>query len=128
LSAEQHQAVDNEKIINEVMGGGLRALNRIADSPLVERLGLEERTQQLVYEGAKRVVETAARAAKRLSTKRPSGRQGSSRKFDLSLSEEQQLMRDTLRRFGDDVMLPAAREADERGAPPNDFLGRPRSG
>jgi alkylation response protein AidB-like acyl-CoA dehydrogenase len=123
LSAEQHQAVDNEKIINEVMGGGLRALNRIADSPLVERLGLEERTQQLVYEGAKRVVETAARAAKRLSTKRPSGRQGSSRKFDLSLSEEQQLMRDTLRRFGDDVMLPAAREADERGAPPNDFLG-----
>jgi alkylation response protein AidB-like acyl-CoA dehydrogenase len=114
--------VDNEKIINEVMGGGLRALNRLADSPLVERLGLEERTQQLVYEGAKRVVETAAKAAKRLSTKRPGGRPGSPRKFDLSLSEEQQLMRDTLRRFADEMMQPAAREADDHGAPPPDFL------
>jgi len=114
--------VDNEKIINEVMGGGLRALNRIAESSLVERLGLEERTQQLVYEGAKRVAETAAKAAKRLSPKRASERPRTSRKFDLSLSEEQQLMRDTLRRFADEVMQPAAREADDQGAPPDGFL------
>ena len=38
----------NLKIINEVMGGGLRVLNRIADSPLVERLGFEERAQKLI--------------------------------------------------------------------------------
>lgn len=114
--------VDNEKIINGVMGGGLRALNRIADSPLVERLGLEERAQKLVYEGAKRAAETAARAAKRFGHKRHGGRSRRSTKFDLSLSEEQQLMRDTLRRFADDVMQPVAREADDRGAPPEDFL------
>ena len=114
--------MDNEKIINEVMGGGLRALNKLADSPLVERLGLEERTQQLVYEGARRVAETAAKAAKRMSAKRPSERPRKSMKFDLSLSEEQQLMRDTLRRLGDDVMQPAARDADDRSAPPDDFL------
>ena len=114
--------MDNQKIIDEVMGGGLRALNRLADSPLVERLGLEERTQQLVYEGAKRVAETAAKAAKRLSSKRASERPRKALKFDLSLSEEQQLMRDTLRRLADDVMQPAAREADDRGAPPSDFL------
>jgi len=114
--------VDNEKIINEVMGGGLRALNRIADSQLVERFGLEERTQRLVYEGAKRMAETAAKAAKRLSPKRSDEPRRPSRKFDLSLSEEQQLMRDTLRRFADEVMQPAAREADERAEPPDDFL------
>jgi len=114
--------VDTEKIINEVMGGGLRMLNRIADSPLVERLGFEERAQKLVYEGAKRAARTAARAAKRLTSKRADPRPGSSRKFDLSLSEEQQLMRDTLRRFADEVMQPAAREADERSAPPDGFL------
>ncbi|MBW1758473.1 MAG: acyl-CoA/acyl-ACP dehydrogenase, partial [Deltaproteobacteria bacterium] len=114
--------MDNEKIISEVMGGGLRVLNRIADSPLVERLGLEQRAQQLVYEGAKRAAETAAKAAKRLAPKRSSDRPRRSRKFDLSLSEEQQLMRDTLRRFADDVMQPAAREADDRSAPPDDFL------
>jgi alkylation response protein AidB-like acyl-CoA dehydrogenase len=123
LPPAQHLQVDNEKIINEVMGGGLRALNRLADSPLVERLGLEERTQQLVYEGAKRVAETAAKAAKRISPKRGEKKPRKSLKFDLSLSEEQQLMRDTLRRFADDVIQEAARGSDDRGAPPEDFLG-----
>ena len=37
--------MDNQKIIDEVMGSGLRVLNRIADSPLVERFGLEARAQ-----------------------------------------------------------------------------------
>ena len=114
--------MDNEKIINEVMGGGLRVLNRIADSPLVERLGLEERAQQLVYEGAKRASEAAANAARRLAARGSSDRPRRSMKFDLRLSEEQQLMRDTLRRFADDVMQPAAREADERSGPPDGFL------
>lgn len=114
--------MDNEKIINDAMGTGLRLLNRIADSPLVERLGLEDRAQKLVYEGAKRAAETAAKAAKRLSAKRADTRPRSSKKFDLSLSEEQQLMRDTLRRFADELMQPAAREADDRSAPPDDFL------
>ena len=114
--------MDKQEILDEVMGGGLRVLNRIADSPLVERLGLEERAQKLVYEGAKRAAETAARAAKRLAPKRAGDRSRSSRKFDLSLSEEQQLMRDTLRRFADEVMRPAARESDDRSAPPDDFL------
>ena len=121
-AAAQHPSVDNEKIINEVMGGSLRVLNRIADSPLVERLGLEERAQQLVYEGAKRAAETAAKTAQRLSSKRASDGPRESRKFDLSLSEEQQLMRDTLRRLADELMQPAAREADDRLAPPDDFL------
>jgi alkylation response protein AidB-like acyl-CoA dehydrogenase len=114
--------VDNDKIISEMMGGGLRALNKLADSPLVERWGLEERTQKLVYEGAKRVAETAAKAAKRLSPKRSSGLPRKRTKFDLSLSEEQQLMRDTLRRFAEEAMQPAAREADDEGAPPEDFM------
>ena len=104
------------------MGSGLRVLNRIADSPLVERLGLEDRAQKLVYEGAKRAAETAAKAAKRFSAKRPSDRPRSSRKFDLTLTEEQQLMRDTLRRFADDVMRPAARGSDEDSSTPDGFL------
>jgi len=111
--------VDNEKIINEVMGGGLRALNKLADSPLVERFGLQDRARQLVYEGAKRAAETAKRLAPKAPRKARSGR---SPKFDLRLSEEQQLMRDTLRRFADDVMEPAAREADDHLAPPDAFL------
>ena len=118
----QHPSVGNQKILDDMMGGGLRVLNRIADSSLVERLGLEARAQQLVYEGAKRAAETAAKAAKRLSSRRTGDRASKPMKFDLSLSEEQQLMRDTLRRLADDVMQPAAREADDRCAPPDDFV------
>jgi alkylation response protein AidB-like acyl-CoA dehydrogenase len=114
--------VDNQKIIDGVMGGSLRVLNRIADSPLVERLGLESRAQRLVYQGAKRAAETAAKAAQRRSSKRSGERPHESRKFDLSLSEEQQLMRDTLRRLADELMQPAAREADDRSAPSDDFI------
>ncbi|MFW2388944.1 MAG: acyl-CoA dehydrogenase family protein [Polyangiales bacterium] len=115
-------SVDNEKIINEMMGSSLRVLSRIADSPLVERLGLEDRAQKLVYEGARRAAETAVRAAKRFSAKRSSDRPRPSKKFDLSLSEEQQLMRDTLRRFAEEALQPAAREADDRCIPPDDIV------
>lgn len=114
--------MDSDKIINEVMGGGLRVLNRLADSPLVERWGLEERAQQLVYEGAKRFAETAAKAANRLASKRSAEPSRKARLFDLSLSEEQQLMRDTLRRFAEVEMRSAAREADENLEPTDDFL------
>jgi alkylation response protein AidB-like acyl-CoA dehydrogenase len=114
--------MNGDKIINEVMGGGLRVLNRLADSALVERFGLEDRTQRLVYQGAKRVAETAAKAAKRLLPAAADESPKSSRKFDLSLTEEQQLMRETLRRFADETMQPVARDADERGAPPAGFL------
>lgn len=121
-TAAQHSTVDNEKIINEVMGGGLRVLNRLADSSLMEKWGLEQRTQQLVYEGAKRVAETAAKAAKRLAPKRSGAPGRRAAKFNLSLSEEQQLMRDTLRRFADDEMRSVARKADDDSVPPDDFL------
>ena len=110
--------MDDSKLIDEVLGGGLRALTKLADSSLVERLGLQDRTRKLVYEGARRVAETAQRFTSRSgATTVPS-----SPKFDLRLSEEQQLMRDTLRRFADDVMQPAARESDDRNRPPEGFL------
>ena len=109
--------MDNEKLLNELMGGGLRALTKLADSSLIERFGLRNRTRQLVYEGAKRAAETAKRLGPR-----GEGPSRPSRRFDLRLSEEQQLMRDTLRRFADDVMAPAARRADDEKGPPAGFL------
>ncbi len=111
--------MDNEKIINEMMGGGLRVLNKLAGSPLVERFGMQERARQLVYEGAKRAAETAQRFVPKAPRGAPSDH---SKKFDLRLTEEQQLMRDTLRRFADEAMQPAAREADDCLRLPEGFL------
>lgn len=107
----------SNKLIDGVMGGGLRALTRLADSPLVERLGIEDRARQWVYEGAKR----AAATAQRFAPQAKAGR-SSDRLFDLRLDEEQQLMRDTLRRFADEVIAKAARAADDESVPPPGFL------
>ena len=114
--------MDGNKVLDGVMGGGLRALNKVASSPLIERLGLEKQAQQLVYEGAKRAAIAAAKAAKRVSGK-PAGKRARPKlRFDFRLTDEQELMRETLRRFANDLIREAAREADDRGAPPSHFI------
>ncbi len=44
--------------------------------------------------------------------------------FDLSLTEEQRITRESMQRYARDVLREQARDADEAGALPSDFLGR----
>ncbi len=44
--------------------------------------------------------------------------------FDLTLTEEQQLMRDTVRRFAQTELRAASRKSDEARAVPDDFYGK----
>lgn len=117
-----HHRVDAEDVVNEVMGGGLRALNKVAGSSVLERFGVEKQAQQLVYKGVKRAFETATRAAKRFATSQADGSKKPPRLFDLNLTEEQQLMRDTLQRFAEEAMRPAARDADTIDGPSSGLL------
>ena len=112
---------DQETIVDKMMGTGLRLISRAATAPVVERLGLEDQTRQLIYSGAKRAFETATRASKRFKSARPAARKPR-RLFDLRLTDEQQLMRDTLRRFAQDSIRPHADKDDESCAPHQGFL------
>ncbi|NGY05461.1 acyl-CoA dehydrogenase family protein [Solimonas terrae] len=104
------------------MGLGLRAINRVAGSPLLDRLHLRKPAQQALYQGARIGFRSAAAAARgfkatqKLAQPARPARVAGDGLFDLSPSEEQQMLQDAARRFALDELRPAAAAADAAGA------------
>ena len=111
------------------MAASLAMLNKISSSSFVHKLGL--------YKPAQVVARTAVREGFRASTQvlrqfkaaqklvRPERFQKAERKsdlFDLTLSEEQQLVRDMATRFAREVLRPNASHADEQACPHPDYV------
>src|SRR5437016_14230118 len=97
---------------------GLRALNRLAASELVDRLGLRGQTERFLHGASKTTMRTAARAgrtfaaAQKLSrpARQPRGQRPDL--FDLNPSDEQRMLRDSVREFALERPRPAAQGAD----------------
>jgi alkylation response protein AidB-like acyl-CoA dehydrogenase len=110
------------------MAVGLRALNRVASSGTIDRLGLRDPVTNLIHGASKTGARTAATAgrtfaaAQRLSkpARQPKARR--SDLFDLTPSDEQILLRDSLKEFGQDRVRPAALDADTACAAPPELL------
>ncbi|HET9138567.1 acyl-CoA dehydrogenase family protein [Actinophytocola sp.] len=110
------------------MGGAMAVLNRLAGAPIVTRLGLKRPMERTVTRLTKTGFQTAGAAgrtwvaARRLATpKRPPA--GPERAlFDLTLSDEQRLIRDTVVEFAAERLRPAAAEADGACQAPPDVL------
>lgn len=102
---------------NQIQGMGLGMLSRFAQSSWPDRFGIRKPFERLLYSGSKAGFQLAGVAARQFSkgssldkTQRlPSAPKGL---FDLSLTEEQQMMRETLQRFARDVLRPAAHQSD----------------
>jgi alkylation response protein AidB-like acyl-CoA dehydrogenase len=112
------------------MAVGLRALNRVASSGTIDRLGLRDPVTSLIHGATRTGARTAATAgrtfaaAQRLS--RPA-RQPKARRsdlFDLTPSDEQLLLRDSVGEFGSERLRPAALDADTACAAPADLLSQ----
>lgn len=105
-------------VVNRVMGLGLRAINRVAGSPLLDRLHLRKPAEQALYHGARigfRSGAAAARAFKatqKLAQPARPARAGGEGLFDLTPSDEQQMLQEAARRFAADELRPAAAAAD----------------
>ncbi|MGH7271341.1 MAG: acyl-CoA dehydrogenase family protein [Polyangiaceae bacterium] len=108
-------------------GAPLRALSRFGGSEWAARLGLRRPAENLIFHGARMgtqavtagvaaVRRMGASSPARLSTSKSSGR------FDLTLTEDQTMMRDAMRRFAEEALVPAARAADDAAGPPGDLL------
>jgi acyl-CoA dehydrogenase len=93
---------------------GLRALNRLASSELIDRLRLRESTERLLHGASKTTVQTAARAGRTFASAqkltRPSRQPQAPRSdlFDLQPTDEQQMLRDAVRDFSMQRLRPWA--------------------
>lgn len=105
-------------VAKDAMGLGLRVLNRFAGLKAVDKLGLRKPAEKAIF-GASRAGFATVGAASRVfkSTQklvqpaRLTQRSGDGL-FDLTPSEEQEMLRDSCRSFADEQLRPAALAAD----------------
>jgi alkylation response protein AidB-like acyl-CoA dehydrogenase len=103
----------------DAVGYALTALNRFAGSSLIDRIGMRKLVERLAYSLTKtgfRVVTTTARSFQSsggLNKPERLKAPGVTRDlFDLNITEEQQMIRDSVKSFAEEVLRPRGEEAD----------------
>jgi hypothetical protein len=110
------------------MAAGLRALNWLAASDLLDRLGLREPTERLLQGASRSTARTAARAGRTFAAAQKLSRPARQPKgprtdlFDLEPTDEQQMLRDSVREFSLAKLRPVAEEADAACAVSDELL------
>ncbi|MDT4938128.1 MAG: hypothetical protein QOG80_1799 [Pseudonocardiales bacterium] len=114
----------------DAMGRGLAALNKLAGAAVIDRLRLRRTVEKAVYEGSRTGFRTAGAAGRafakvqRSGTATRPGTAGERGLFDLTPTDEQQLIVDATREFAAEQLRPAAATADAECAPPEPLLKR----
>jgi alkylation response protein AidB-like acyl-CoA dehydrogenase len=112
------------------MGLGLRALGRIAGSGLIDRLGARKPAERALYRATRdgfRVASASGRTFKAAQRKgqparlKPAADKGL---FDLTPSDEQQMVQESFRAFAAERLRPAALAADAACAAPPELLAQ----
>ena len=111
------------------IGFAVAAMNRLAQSELLDRVGLRRRAEQTVYtvtRGGFKTATTAGRAFARAGNHGSAGRRAASApgrgRFDLTPTEDEQMLVDVVTEFATEVIRPAAAEADDACAAPDAVL------
>ncbi|HWF53569.1 MAG TPA: acyl-CoA dehydrogenase family protein, partial [Solirubrobacteraceae bacterium] len=120
----------DQNIAERGMAAGLRALNALASSALIDRFGLREPAERLLYNASRTSVRTAATAGRTFAaaTKlaRPA-RQPAAKTpnlFDITPTEEQHMLRESVHDFALAKLRPAAHDADAACAAPPELLAQ----
>jgi alkylation response protein AidB-like acyl-CoA dehydrogenase len=122
-----------QKISERGAAAGLRALNRVASSPALDRLGLREQAVKALNGAGRsgtRAATSAGRtfaAAQRLSRparQRPASDPDHADLFDVTPTEEQRLLRDSVGEFALQRLRPAAAGADDATVAPRELLAQ----
>lgn len=110
------------------IGVALNALNRVAGSDVVNRLGLRKPAERVAYTATKTgfmAITRATRAFSRSRGDKPArlALPGQTQElFDLNISDEQQMIRDSVQQFAREVLRPAAHGADHELRTPDALL------
>ena len=112
------------------MGFGLRTLGRIAGSDIVDRLGVRAPAERVIYRATRdgfRAVSASGRSFKAVKGKGQPTRlkpaEGSGL-FDLTPTDEQQMVQESFRAFAAERLRPAAVDADAACAAPRELLAQ----
>jgi alkylation response protein AidB-like acyl-CoA dehydrogenase len=119
----------SSKELRDPIGLAVLALNKVAQSELLDRIGLRKQTEQAVFtvtRGGFKVAGTAGRAFQRRGRKDQPGVRvpatGRTGVFDLTPTEDEQMLVDVVTEFADEVLRPAAAEANETCQAPEELL------
>jgi alkylation response protein AidB-like acyl-CoA dehydrogenase len=122
----RHGLSENET--RDPIGLAVLALNKLASSDLMDRLGIRKASEQTVYRvtsagfrTAGNVGRTFARAGKASRGNRVPSAQNTGL-FDLTPGEDEQMLADVVGEFATEMVRPAASAADEACAAPEDLL------
>lgn len=122
----RHGLADDET--RDPIGLAVAALNRIAQSDLIDRLGIRRTTEQTVYRVTSAGFRTAGAASRTFQRagKRAGGRRvpaaPSTGLFDLTPTEDEQMLVDVVTEYADEMLRPAAADADDACAAPEELL------
>jgi len=120
-----------QKISERGMAVGLRALNRVASSPALDRLGLRDQAAWALHGAGRNGTRAATAAGRRFAAvqrlsrparQRTDAEPGRSDLFDLTATEEQQLLRNSVGELALARIRPAAAAADDATATPSELL------
>lgn len=110
------------------MGAGLRFLNSLASSDTIDKLKLRKSTEKVVFHGSKNGFKAAGAVGRTFSAKskqdkparqpKPDG----DGKFDLTPTDEQQMLVEAFGEFATNELLPIATEASNNAVTPPEVL------
>ncbi|HEX3735768.1 MAG TPA: acyl-CoA dehydrogenase family protein [Solirubrobacterales bacterium] len=112
------------------MGFGLRALNRLAGSDLLDRIRIRKQVERALFQGTKNGFRSATvagrtfKAAQQLGKPARQAKSKSKGLFDLTPDDEQQMFQEAGRSFAAEKIRPAALDADAACATPPELLGQ----
>lgn len=110
------------------MGLGLRALGRLAGSDVVDRLGVRKPAERVLYRATRDGFRAAGAASRTFKTINGNGKAkrlpsvAGTGLFDLTPTEEQQMLQESFKAFGADQLRPAALRADTAAKAPEELL------
>jgi alkylation response protein AidB-like acyl-CoA dehydrogenase len=118
-------ATQDKGVAERSMGLGLRWLNRLAGSDLLDRIRIRKQVERALFSGTKNGFRTATAAGRTFKAAQQLGkpaRQATGKPrslFDLTPDDEQQMLQEGVRDFAEAKVRPVASEADaERRTPP----------
>lgn len=111
------------------MALGLAALNKLAGAKTLDKLGIRNATEKAVYHGTKTgfaAIGKAQRSFKKAKISGSAERQETRQTgvFDLTPTEDQQMMVEVISEFAQEVLRPGAEAAENANATPNDVLAQ----